>query len=149
LKEADVSPGFKRFLLVVGGLSLAATVCLGGILLWIERQGVLTVQVQERDGTDIRICCPAALARLLLDCAPGCCVESAECRLRTYRPLMTRLCQEMRNSPDFTMVETSEAHQAVRVCKQGRDLLVEVQSPEEHVHLSIPFPLVNSIMARI
>ena len=136
-------------LLVVGGLSLAATLCVVGIMLWFQHEGLLVVQVQESHGSDVRICFPAALAQLAVDLSPGCCVQTAECKLKNYRPLVTELCKEMGNSPDFTMVETRDSDQAVRVCKHGADLLVEVQSPDEHVHLTIPFRLVNSIMARI
>ena len=144
-----MSPGFRRLLLVVGGLSLATTLCVVGIILWFQHEGMLVVQVHERNGDDVRICMPAAIADLAFTLAPGHCMQTAQCRLRDYRPLVNQVCRTMKESPDFTLVESRTSDEAVRVRKQGTDLLVEVQSPGEQVHLSIPVHLVNTILSRI
>lgn len=146
-----MTPGFKRLLLAVCGLSLATTLLIGAGLLYVRHEGVIEVAVQTQGphGCDVKVCVPAVVARLALALSPchACCGD-AMCKMDRWRPMIAELSRTFRDAPDFTMVEAKQGNQVVHISKSGPSLLVEVLSPQERVNVRMPFHLVSSIMSK-
>ena len=142
--------GSRKLLLVIGCMSLAVTVAALGLMLYVQRAGTVVVQVHDENGDDVHIRVPAILAQLLIDFTPRRCFH---CDMRgtgdQIRPVMHQLCSSLREAPDFTMLEARSGSQNVQISKVGREIQVEVLSPGERVHVSMPFPLLSRLMERI
>lgn len=57
--------------------------------------------------------------------------------------------QELAKCPDTVLVEVKDGREHVRVEKRGGRLLVDVDSPREEVHISLPLRTVVSVIREI
>jgi hypothetical protein len=146
-----VSNGFKRLLLVVGGLSLLATICAVGIVAWVDHAGTVVIRVHETGpgGSDVAIRVPAALVRAVIAFSPSVCVGCATEPVRHWKPLIETVCRTIRESEDFTLVESADGGETVHIAKEGTTLVVKVVDSDEQVHISVPFHLVSALTAKI
>jgi invasion protein IalB len=141
----------KRFLKTVGLLFLA-TVGLSALLLAAAyAAGTVWVSVQEKSpgGHHIVVAIPAVLVPLGLDLAPQEKLREVSNQARPWLPAMHSASVVLERCPDARLVEVRSHSEVVEVLKRSDTLIIDVDSPQEHVHVSFPIRMVQSVVQRL
>lgn len=121
------------------GIALAAPFVLIAILL--SSTGVMLVDVQEQgpDGTHLVIPVPLLVAQTALSFAPAE-ARYVECpEFARYQKVAEKVLEELKDTPDFVMVEVEEKDQWVQVRKEGDQLKIRVKDGDtESVEVNLP-----------
>lgn len=125
------------------------TITLAGALLF--HQGVVDVKVQEKraDGTNIRLILPAAILPMAVMAVPDDKIRRHAAQLRQVLPALRIAAQELAKCPDTVLVEVQDAREHVRIEKVGGSLVIDVKSPSEDVHISVPLETLDSILSQV
>lgn len=136
------------FLAGTGTLMLAGAVAVGGM---VYDAGAVRVQVDERHarGHHIHLVVPAAVLPTALSFVPDHCLRDASKEVRPWLPAIKVAMEELAKYPDVTLVEVDDAQDHVRIAKRGNAISIEVNAPDETVHVSVPLHTINAAMQRI
>ena len=131
----------KRFLGIFLGLTVALMLVGVGLAWSVHSAGMLEVDIQSKgpggcDISGIRI--PAALGHVAIAMIPGHMMGLEGPEMDIWPPLVRAACSELSRCPDFTLVEVHTDDEHVRVRKQGRQLIVDVDTYDERVHVTVP-----------
>jgi hypothetical protein len=102
--------------------------------------GVVVVDVHEGgpDGHHFVIPVPLFLAQAALSFAPQEAKYIPCQEFAPYQELSVRVLEELEAAPDGVLVEVHDGGETVLVRKVGKNLQVDVESPEEEVHCTFP-----------
>lgn len=114
-------------------------------------EGFVHVDVREKapEAHHIVVFAPAMLAPIGVHLAPRDRMRKACEQLRPNLPLVRAAIASLREQDDMTIVEVTGPDQHVLVKKDGGDLVVDVDDPEEQVHVSVPLRAVSSTIEAI
>lgn len=130
-------------------LGLAATAFAGAGLLCSE--GLVHVDVREKQpqGHHIHVLAPALIAPIGVYLAPKADLADASAQIRPYLPTIRAALDGLRETNDVTLVEVNEPDQHVRVVKEGGSIVVDVDDPENSVHVSTPIRAIASTVEQL
>jgi len=143
---------------VTGGLSTVAAgasgVVLGSFLLGavvIYDAGAVRIRVHEKkpDGENIHLIVPAVVIPAALRLAPRRDLQKASEEIRPYLPAIRIAAEELAKCPDGPLVQVISPKERVSIVKRGGSLAIDVDSPEETVHISFPLKMVHSVARRL
>lgn len=125
-------------LLAKVALGLAGTAFVGAGLLCSE--GFVQVKVEQKDpeGHHINVIAPAALGPIAAHCIPARNLEDASQQIRPWLPLIDTALDALRQTDDIVLVEVTEPDRHVKVSKIGGSIVIDVNDPNETVHVSAP-----------
>lgn len=125
------------------------TVLAAGAL--ISTEGFVRVRVHSKreKGSNIFVIAPGVLAPVGLKCVPKGDLSQAARELQPWMPTIRAALESLRKQPDMTLVEVTDARQHVRVAKDGGSIVVDVDDPEETVHVSAPLLAIRSSIEQI
>lgn len=111
--------------------------------------GAVRIKVVEQkpDGARVNLLLPAALVPLGVRFLPESNRRELAARLGPFLPALREACLELARSEDFTLVEARDHGEHVRIRVVSGSLLVDVDSPDEVVHLSFPLKLAARLAA--
>jgi hypothetical protein len=127
---------------------LAAKVALGigGTMVlacaYTFRQGVFRVDVDENrhGGSHVHFLAPATVIPMAVHLVPKECLRDAGAEAGQWMPLMHSLSKELAKYPNTEFVEVQDGDQHVRVRTHNGKLQIDVDAPDEHVHVVCPSP---------
>jgi hypothetical protein len=127
----------------------ALTVAAGTALLTSE--GFINVNVVEKDprGRHIHVIAPALLISIAVRLVPNHQLADGAKQLRPWLPTVHAALQGLRDSPDLTLVEVRDPDDHVHVAKDGGNLVVDVDSPDVTVHVSVPWRAINGAVQAV
>jgi hypothetical protein len=64
-------------------------------------------------------------------------------------PVARTVAQNLEQAPDTVLVEVMSPRERVSVVKRGSALVIDVDSPEESVRVSVPLPLVVAVAEKL
>lgn len=131
------------------GLVMAGTAFLGAGLLCSEGFVQVNVQQKGQQGRHIDIIAPAALGPIAAHCIPSRNLEDASRQIRPWLPLIDTTLDALRETNDIVLVEVTEPDQHVKVSKIGGSIVVDVNDPNETVHVSAPLRAVEGTVRGI
>jgi len=128
--------------LVLGTFVLGAAVIYDG--------GAVHVCVHEKrpGGTNIRLLVPAVVIPAALRLAPERDLQKASAEIQPYLPAIKIAAEELAKCPDGPLVLVTSPKERVSIVKRGESLVIDVDSPEETVHVSFPLKMVHSVARR-
>jgi hypothetical protein len=131
------------------GVSVMGTALLGAAAL--SSEGFIHVKVHENrvGGTRVNLIVPAALVPATLEFVPNYRLAKASKQLRPYLPVIDAAIPALEASPDGVLVEVIDEGDHVRVKKEGGALVVDVNDPEDMVHVSMPLRAAQSSIHEI
>ncbi len=143
----------KGFWTVFTG-SLAVLMVFGVLSAWsIHSAGMFELDVHERGpgGADISgIRIPAVLGHVALAFIPMSAFDFCDDHdVARHVPLIREACQQLRDAPDFVLVEVLSEDEHVLVRKKGAALVVDVESKDEEVHLSVPLGIAQAFARKM
>ncbi len=116
----------------------------------VYQYGAVKVYVEEKKpgGERVRLWVPGVLAPVALKLIPA-----EELRLppeaRRWMPALRAAGEELERVEDFILVEVEDGGEHVRIEKRNGALIIDVVSPEETVHLSVPLRVVLSVARQL
>ncbi|MBZ5514686.1 MAG: hypothetical protein LAN62_07555 [Acidobacteriia bacterium] len=132
----------------VGTVLLGAALA-GGALIY-DMGGVwVSVKAKKPGGDNIRLVVPAAAGPVALWLAPKKNIREAAKEARPWLPAIKAAAEELGNCPDGPLVEVTNPHEKVLIAKQGGALVIDVDNPNETVHVSVPLKMVGIIAAQL
>ncbi len=121
-------------------------------LLMIAMAKYVIVDVREGgpDGLRLWVPVPLILAQAALQFAPE---EARHVRVRNkdlteFLPLLRAVAKELKNVDDAELVRVEEKDQRVLVTKSGVDLMGDVSTPREKVHVAVPVEAIEEFLDR-
>lgn len=141
----------RNALIVTGIIVLVIGVWAGSIAASLDSAGIIRVEVQNvaSGGDRVSIRIPAATVMGVLAFVPNELFYEATEDCGDYMPLVRAVCDELRDLPDFTLVEVEGRDEHVHIRTEGNTLRVDVEDREEVVHLSIPLGIVEQVAKKI
>lgn len=112
----------------------------------VYQYGAVTVYVEEKKpgGDRVRLWVPGVLAPVALKLVPA-----EELRLppeaRQWMPALRAASEELAHVEDFTLVEVREPGERVTIVKRHGALIIDVESADETVHVSVPLRVVIAV----
>lgn len=127
---------------------LCVTVTAGTVAM---SEGLVHVRVYEKrpQGTHLSLIVPGVLAPAAVFCVPSRHLQQASEQLRPWMPAIRAAVDELKDERDMTFVEVVQDGQHVRVSKSGGSVIVDVDNPEETVHVSTPLRAIGSTIEEL
>lgn len=114
-------------------------------------EGMIEVKVVERkpEVHHVYVIAPAMLVPIGMHFAPQRDLSHAAAQIRPWLPTIRAALDQLRESDDVTLVEVKEPGEHVRVAKEGRSIIVDVQDENETVHVSTPIRAISSTIEQL
>jgi hypothetical protein len=101
--------------------------------------------IQHRDSpAHVHVIAPAMLAPIAIRLVPDNKIARASEQIQPWLPTIRATLEGLRESPDLTIVEVSNAEEYVQVAKNGGEIVVDVANRDETVHVSVPIRAIDS-----
>lgn len=106
----------------------------------VSSEGFIHVKVHEKqpDGTHISLVVPAMIMPVAAHFIPRRNFEGASENLQQYLPLIDAAISGLAECPDGPLVEVVDSDSHVNVVKSGGAIVVDVDDPDETVHVAVP-----------
>ena len=127
---------------------LCVTVTAGSVIM---SEGLVHVRVNEKrpEGTHLSLIVPGVLAPAAIFCVPSRHLGRASEQLRPWMPAIRAAVDELKDERDMTFVEVVQDGQHVKVSKSGGSVIVDVDDPNETVHVSTPLRAIGSTLEEL
>ncbi len=114
---------------------------------YVVHEGAVRVAVDEQvaDGKHIHLLVPAVLVPVGMKFVPEQKLREAIVQARPWLPLIEAASQELARLPDSNLIEVRDPQDHVSIAKRGALLVIDVQSPRETVHVSVPLKTLNRV----
>lgn len=138
-------------MLALGKLALGftGTIVLAGA--YTFREGVIRVDVDEnRDGgSHVHFWVPAAAVPMALHLVPRDKLQEGAAQVHEQMPIIRAFTRELAKYPHVTFVEVRDGEQRVKISTEGHRLRIDVDAPEEKVHLAVPVETMSDIFEQL
>jgi hypothetical protein len=138
-------------LLAKAALGLGGTLLLAGA--YTMREGVIRVDVDEyrSGGSHVHMWVPAAAVPMALHFVPEKEIQHACEQARKAMPILHALVKELKQYPeaDFVEVDDHNEHEHVRVGTHGGKLQIDVEAPDEKVHVLCPLSTIEDVTVQL
>lgn len=146
-----MNPRMKKILVVLGvvwGIPLVAVLGLG---LWVKSMGVLSVEVDGHGpgGSDVKIQVPGAVAQAGLFFVPDVVYAEMADGMDKWGGVVSALQGELEKCPDAVFIQVDSARENVLIRKEGKHLVIDVDSADETVHVKVPLGVVSRVLSKI
>lgn len=114
-------------------------------------EGVIRVDVDEfrAGGSRVHLWVPAALVPMSMHFVPKHHLCNAANHAREFLPVAHALFKELRNFPDAEFVDVRDDEQHVHIRTRGGKLQIDVDDPDEKVHLLVPLSTVDDVVGQL
>lgn len=112
--------------------------------------GIAVINVNDKvHSKRVFVPVPVGLMNLGLNMIPGEMLSQVNQELGPRRKIVQSLANELENMPDTDFVEVQGKDQHVLISKNGRNLIIDVQTPEETVYVSVPIRATGNIVSKL
>jgi hypothetical protein len=136
-------------LLAKAALGVGGALVLAGAYTFHE--GVIRVDVDEfrSGGEHIHMWLPAAAIPMAMHFVPKQHLQHAAEHTREFLPLAHALIKELKRFPDADFVEVTDGDQHVQIRTHEGKLQIDVEEPDENVHLLVPLSTLDDVAEQI
>lgn len=138
-------------MMILAKLAVGAVTTLTLATVYTFREGTLRVDVDEQrgDGTHIHFWAPAAVVPMALHFIPDNKLQHVCEHTEKFAPLAHIAAQELRRYPNTTFVEVTDGNQHVKVSTVGTKIQIDVDSPDENVHVAVPLRMIDDVITQL
>jgi hypothetical protein len=136
-------------LLAKAALGLGGTLVLAGA--YTMREGVIRIDVDEfrSGGSHVHMWVPAAAIPMAMHFLPDKQWRHACDRSREAMPIVHAVVKELKKYPDTEFVEVDDGKQHVRVRTVSGRLQIDVDAPDEKVHVLCPLSTIEDVTVQL
>ena len=126
-------------------LGVGATMVLAGA--YTFHDGVMRVDEDNSNGRHVRVWAPAAIVPMAMHFVPRHNMQHAAEQVRPWLPTLRALTKELEKYPnaEFVDVRDNDGDQHVRISTHNGKLLIDVDQPDEHVHVACPLGVMRDV----
>jgi hypothetical protein len=124
-------------------LGVGGTLAVAGA--YTFHDGVLRVEERHTNGKPVHVWVPAAIVPMAVHMVPRAKLEEAVEKAGPFMPALRALSRELKKYPDAELVDVRDNGDHVRVLVRDGKLLVDVDNPDEHVHVACPLAVLEDI----
>jgi hypothetical protein len=126
-------------------LGVGATIFLAGA--YTLHDGVMRVDEDHQNGRHVHVWVPAAIVPMAMHVIPRRHLEHAAEQARPWLPTLRALTKELEKYPnaEFVDVRDADENQRVRIRTRNGKLLIDVDAPDEHVHVACPWAMMRDV----
>jgi hypothetical protein len=135
-------------LLAKVALGCAGTLVLAGA--YTFREGIMSVQEEcPREQRHVHVWLPAAVVPMALHVVPAHYTAHAAMQAGPFLPMIRALAKALEKYPNAELVDVRDTQQHVRVRTHNGKLLIDVDSPEENVHVACPLATIEDVSTEL
>jgi hypothetical protein len=136
-------------LLAKAALGLGGTIVLAGA--YTMREGVIRIDVDEfrSGGSHVHMWVPAAAVPMAMHLVPDRHWRHASEQACEAMPILHAVIKELKKYPDADFVEVIDHDQHVRVRTHDGKLQVDVDTPDEKVHVLCPLSTIEDVTTQL
>jgi hypothetical protein len=136
-------------LLAKAALGLGGTLVLAGA--YTMREGVIRIDVDEfrSGGSHVHLWVPAAAVPMALHFVPEKKMSHVTHQAREAMPILHAVVKELKKYPDSEFVEIDDNKEHVRVRTIGGRLQIDVDAPDEKVHVLCPLSTIEDVTVQL
>jgi len=135
-------------LLAKAALGLGGTLVLAGA--YTFREGLIRVDVDENraGGSHVHVWVPAAMVPMAMHFVPKHLCDALQ-QVREALPAIHAFAKELKKLRDADLIEVSEGEEHAQFRTRSGNLQVDVDSPDEHVHLRVPLITLDDVVGQL
>ena len=136
-------------LLAKAALGLGSTLVLAGA--YTMREGVIRIDVDEyhSGGSHVHMWVPAAAVPMAMHFVPSKQLRDASENAREALPILHAVVKELKKYPDSEFVQIDDNDQHVRVRMHGGKLQIDVDAPDQKVHVLCPLSTIEDVTSQL
>jgi hypothetical protein len=136
-------------LLAKTALGLGGTLVLAGA--YTMREGVIRIDVDEyhSGGSHVHMWVPAAAVPMAMHFVPGKQMRHASEQAREALPILHVVVKELKKYPNAEFVQIDDNDQHVRMRTQGGRLQIDVDAPDQKVHVLCPLSTIEDVTSQL
>jgi len=136
-------------LLAKAALGLGGTIVVAGA--YTMREGVIRIDVDEyrSGGSHVHMWVPAAAVPMAMHFVPSNHMRHASEQAREALPILHAIVKELKKYPDADFVEIDDNHEHVRMRTHGGKLQIDVDAPDEKVHVLCPLSAIEDVTRQL
>ena len=136
-------------LLAKAALGLGGTLVLAGA--YTMREGVIRIDVDEfrSGGSHVHMWVPAAAVPMAMHLVPDKHWRHATDHAREAMPILHALVKELKKYPDAEFVQVDDGDQHVRMRTIGGRLQIDVDAPDQKVHVLCPLSTIEDLTIQL
>jgi hypothetical protein len=136
-------------LLAKAALGLGSTIVLAGA--YTMREGVIRIDVDEfrAGGSHVHMWVPAAAVPMAMHFVPDKHWRHASEQAREAIPVLHAVVKELKKYPDADFVEVMDHDQYVRIRTHDGKLQVDVDAPDQKVHILCPLSTIEDVTIQL
>jgi hypothetical protein len=136
-------------LLAKAALGLGGAFVLAGA--YTLREGLIRMDVDEyrAGGSHVHVWVPAAMVPMAMHFVPKHALCKAAQQAREVLPAMHAFAKELEKLPDVDLMEITDGEEHAQVRTRSGKLQVDVDSPDEHVHLRVPLSTLDDVVGQL
>jgi hypothetical protein len=126
-------------------LGVVGTIALAGA--YTFHDGVMRVDEEHSGERHVHVWVPAAIVPMALHVVPGRHLKQALEQARPWLPTIRALTKELEKYPnaEFVDVRDRRENEHVRIRTYNGKLLIDVDEPDEHVHVACPLAAIREV----
>ena len=136
-------------LLAKAALGLTGTLFVAGAYTFHE--GVIRIDVDEHreGGSHVHMWVPAAAIPMAMHLVPREHLRNAAEHSREALPIAHAIVKELKKYPNVDLVEVVDGEQHVQIRTRYGKLQIDVEAPDEQVHLLVPLSTVDDVTSQL
>lgn len=136
-------------LLAKAALGLSGAFVFAGAYTFHE--GLIRIDVDESraGGSHVHMWVPAAVVPMAMHLVPKHHLRNASEHAQEFLPLAHALFKELKKFPDAEFVEMKDEDQHVKIRTHGAKLQIDVDAPDENVHLLVPLSTLDDVIDQL
>jgi hypothetical protein len=136
-------------LLAKAALGLGGSLVLAGA--YTMREGVIRIDVDEyrSGGSHVHMWVPAAAVPMAMHFVPSKQLRCTSEQAREALPILHAVVKELKKYPNTEFVEVDDNDQQVRVRTYGGKLQIDVDTPEQKVHVLCPLSTIEDVTSQL
>lgn len=120
------------------------------ITFYAFQTGIAVINVHDKvHGKRVFVPVPVGLMNLGLNMIPGEMLSQVRNDLGPHKKVVQSLAKELENIPDTDFVEVQGKDEHILVSKSGGNLIIDVQTPDETVYVSVPIRSTGNIVSKV
>ena len=128
-------------------LGFGGTLFLAGA--YTFHDGVMRVDEDHVNGRHVHVWVPAAVVPLAMHMVPKRHIERAAEEAGPWLPTLRALTKELKRYPEAELVNVRDSKQRVLVRTHNGKLLIDVDGPEERVHVACPLAVIEEVSTQL
>jgi hypothetical protein len=136
-------------LLAKAALGVGGALVMAGAYTFHE--GLIRVDVDEygAGGSHVHMWVPAAVVPMTMHFVPRHHLRDAAEHAREFLPVAHALFKELKEFPNAEFVEVKDDDQHVRIRTHDGKLQIDVEVPDQHVHVLVPLSTVDDVVGQL